>query len=94
MGTSLFIDALGYGVFGLALYAFAEKFPPVIPSSAFLIVVGMAAGGQPATSGFHCSRSPWARHWEQWLCSLLAGISTSIGSSLSPPASAAIYCCR
>lgn len=51
MDTSLFVNVIGFGLFGLVLYAFAEKFLPVIPSSAFIIFVGIAAGGQPAGIG-------------------------------------------
>lgn len=51
MDASLFANVLGLGMTGLALYAFAEKFLPIIPSFAFLIFVGMAAGGQPSGVG-------------------------------------------
>lgn len=51
MDAALFAETLRFGMAGLALYAFAEKFLPFIPSFAFLMFVGMTAGGQPADVG-------------------------------------------
>ena len=48
MDQSFFASIVGFGMIGLVLFTFAEKFVPMFPSSAFLIFVGVTVAADPA----------------------------------------------